>query len=414
MINSVGMNIINSNYSSGTTVYNYSLLSDGLNTVSASCSDLFGSSSTSLSFVLYAKTIFLWDEVNNIPFNISNVSDARLWVSDNSTYFSFKSSTKNNISVASINTSKVRIELDYTNGDVITRYIDLSLFSGKDIKVCANLDNGIRHYQQIVISSTNKPVTLQNSFVPCFIAADYTRFAYDTYNVLQAFTINNLYYIRTLDSGGNVVLLGSFDGSLQASNINIDQLEFQQQQVSVRSLGDVLTFQNLKDTERVLIYYKNSQMDNSDLSATITRVSNNQVLFSASNFTNNNEFTLYFDYSTLTNLSNGSLFKVSIVAFKTDGTTKTLSKYFNTEGGSGYFPPGVAFVLSILLIVFGLTFATARITFGWFGIFIEIAAIAILSLSSSSWYVLFLTGIEVIVLAYTCIVTFRDGGVGLS
>lgn len=389
------------NLTNNTQLSNSSTLIDGVNTAFGTCSDLFGTDNDTYSLTVYAKTLALIDERNNSALNVANLSSVRAYYDDNSTYYDFKiAGNVSTVNFTSILTNKLRFELVYATGDVIIRYVDTTLLTDP-IRVCGNLE-GVTHYEQLLISAIEKPVVVKNVFSNCVIAADYTRFAYQSSLVLKAYSINSLYYLYTFDEG-NQVLLASLDGSI-STYINLDTLEFNQNAYDVSVLGDALAFEKVSSTQ-MLIYYKNLEDNNANLSLVITQIDNNthSVVFTTSSFTNPNNFSMYFDFTTL-NITNETLFKITLTKTSDEGITSTLTKYFNTQAKSGLLASGVGFTIAFLLVIFGLTFTIARTTFSWFGIAIVIASIGVLTFTMAAWFVTFLMVIDVIILVFICIV----------
>lgn len=374
---------------------------NGANTFSAVCSDLFGfGDPDSISNNIFYFNIILIDEKENSFLNLNNVSGARAYIDDNSSYYDFKSNNRSSINFTSLSSSQLRVELVYADGGIITRYVDGTLLTGP-IRVCANKE-GVTHYSQLVISSTSRKALIKNIFSNCFVGADYTRFAYQDAYSLKYYTIPSLYYLYTYDSNGNEVILASIDGSIQGYN-NIDTLEFSQQAYNIDIKNDEITFEKYVGNS-TLIYYYNQAQDNTDLSLTITRLDSDTIVFFKDDFTNQNNFTLIFDYSTLNKVNSSTLFKAEVIKTTSNGL-ETLIRYFNTLGEASNFRIEFAFTIALLLSFFGLTFAISRLTFSWFGIIVEIGAIAVLSLAPSNLYSNFLMAVDVIILIYIAIIS---------
>lgn len=396
-----GVVLYTGNLSNASVKINASTLVYGVNSAYGFCADAFSNDTDTYNRTVYAATLALIDERNNTAFDVSNISGARVYYDDNSTYYDFKTAGNvSSVNFTSILTNKLRFELIYATGDVIIRYVDVSLLADP-VRVCANRE-GVTHYEQLLISAIEKPVVVKNVFSNCVIAADYTRFAYQSSLVLKAYSINSLYYLYTFE-GTDQVLLASIDGSI-STYINLDTLEFNQNAYDVTVLGDALAFEKTSSTQ-MKIYYRNLADDNANLTATITKLDNtsSSVVFTTSSFTNPNNFTMYFDFTTL-NITNETVFKITLTKTSTSGITSTISKYFNTQAKSGQLASGVGFAIAFLLIIFGLTFTIARTTFSWFGIVVTIASIGVLTFTMAAWYITFLMVIDVIILLYICIV----------
>lgn len=395
------------NHSSGTAYTNESVLSDGINTLNLTCYDWRTSDSTSLSRTIYSKNICLIDERTNAVTDVwadGNITGAKVYYDDNSTLYDFK---VNNVSCKNFTspTAKLRFQIDYYNGLIVTRYIDVSL-SGEELRVCAN--NGeLTYYEQDMISASQTPAILKSVYANCLIAADYTRFAYQNAYLLKASTIDGLYYLYTY-SAGVQTYLASVDGSI-STYINLDNIEFNAQSFDVDLLGDTLGFYNNGTSNTTSIYYKSQRGDNKNISVIIIRMDTSETLLSTSDFTNPNEFSILFDYSTLSGVNASTIFKISVYRTLSDDTSETTIRYFTTSGKSGLINTTLAVIVSVMLLIFGLTFASTKITFSWFGIIIIIAAIAVLALAIMAWYVLFLMAIEVILLVYMALVLVFQG-----
>jgi hypothetical protein len=394
-----GVTLQYQNHSNNFTATNQTQLTNGANVLLGNCSDYFGSTQSIYNRTAYLGYISLIDEVDNTLFNVNNASSVRVYFDTNSSYYDFKATGTNTLNFTTSEASQLRFELIYNDGSVITRYVDLTLING-EVRVCAN-KQGVTHYQQLIISATEQPAVLKNVFSNCVIAADYTRFAYQDALTLQSFSIASLYYLYTY-IGVVQTFLASVDGSI-STFINLDQLQFNQQGYNLNVLGDALTFQ--KSNGVIVIYYNNLAQDNTALSLTITRMDTSATVFSLADsaFTDKNEFNINFDYSTLSGINETVLFKLDLTKTNAQGAT-VISKYFNTNASSGGLNPFVAAVFSILLTIFGLTFASARITFSWFGIIVELGAIAILTFAVANWYITMLLGLNVIMLIFIVLI----------
>lgn len=383
-----------------TVAYNYSYLIDGSNTLLVTCYDFQTRDVRNLTRIVHIKQIILIDEIDNIEFNVTNLSSVRVYYDDNSTYYDFQD--EGNISAVNftLNDSVVlRFEFVRATGDRIIVYANLNI-TDNPLRVCVNKE-GVTEYEQILLSSGSKASKLKNVFANCIVASDYTRFAYQNAYILKAYTISSQYYLYTV-SAGTSVYLASVDGSVQ-TYINLDVLEFNRQSVSMTVQGDALSFQRLTNST-IKIYYRNLRNDNTETNISISRVDTGALLFTASETTTPNEFTIYFDYTTISNITNQTVFGIQIDRVTTAGKTYTIKKYFNTGAKSGVIAAGMAMVISILLMVFGLTFTRASTALGWFGIFCVVGSIAILTLAIMTWYILMLMALEIIIMVYIFIV----------
>jgi hypothetical protein len=388
------------NLSNNTHQHNLSTISSGSNVARGVCTDFVSSNSSTYTKSVYAKEIVLIDEIDNVNFDVSNISDVRVYYSDEE-YFSFTDESTHAVNITSFNNTKLRFRLEYPPIDgqevVITRYIDMALIDDAQLRVCANKD-GVTHYEQQLISASESAAVLKSSYPNCLIAADYTRFAYQDAFLLKAYSISTLYYLYTYDSG-NQVLLASVDGSV-ATYMNLDTLEFKKQGYNMNILGEGLSFEK-SGANQVLIYYKNNDDTNTDVSVKITDMATNTEVLSTSDIADPNEFTIYFNYATL-NVTNSTLYRIAVTKTTADGTD-TINRYFNPQAGNGYIKNELAMVLAALLTVFGLTFVAPRLTFSWFGIIMLIFSVAVLSFSVGAWYVNFLMFVDIILIVFSFI-----------
>ncbi len=400
-----GILLFFANVTNGTRITNETEVTRGLNNLTGRCSDLFGTTEVTLSTNIFTALLALIDERENVAFNLDNVSSAIVFFDNNRSSFDFKQHNTSSINFTGVGDSRLRFEFVYFEGVTIIRYIDLSLLKESDVRVCIN-EEGITHFQQLIISATNKRAILKSIFSDCYIVADFTRFAFGSTFVLQAFTISTFYQLTTIDNSGNEVLLASLDGSI-ASNINLDNLEFDRTKISVSISSDALTFKKLEGTETINIRYENLAEDNLKTTMTIIRLDTNQQVFQSSDFADPNDITVLFDFSTLSNVTNSTLFQIEIEREKASGTS-SFKKYFNILAKSGILKSQFAFVISILITVFGLTFTISKLALGWFGILIELASIIFLTLAVSTFYTILLQSINAVILIYIVIMLVKD------
>ena len=133
------------------------------------------------------------------------------------------------------------------------------------------------------------------------------------------------------------------------------------------------------------------------------------TIFNSSTYSNPNNITIYFDTSTLLGVNETTIYKIIVSATRSTGETEQIIRYFTGSGESGFLSAPLAFVMSLLVLVFGLTFAASKITFSWFGILIELIAIVIAASAIWTWYILFLLAVEVIVFIFTIILMISTG-----
>lgn len=403
-LSSNGVLFYRGNLSNDSTIRNYSNSTVQDNKLIGGCSDLFGSTTTENNWISYAKQVILWNEITDIPFNISNLSQAKVWFGDNSSSYDLKANNRGNVSFFSDNSSKVRIELEYFDGLNVVRYLDAKLLNESQVKVCA-FDQGKSANAPLIFAASAKPATIKNAYSACYSLADYLRFAYQNVFSTQVVLTNSLYYLTTVDSEGRSLLLGSLDGNL-VSEINLDILEFGKKVYRLGINKESLTFQKTNESE-IQIYYSNLGLDNDFTNVNIVRLDTSENVLSVGNFSNPNEFTIVFNFLSLTNITNATSFEIRVTTVR-DGVSETFKKFFNVAGKLGSIPAGVAALISFIFVIFGMTFASARLTMGWFGIVIMAGGIFILSIAVPTWYTGLLMAIEAVMLIYVILLTVRD------
>lgn len=392
--------IFNASRVANTTQSNTTSISQDDNTIYGYCSDFFSTTTDTLSFTSYVRTLLLYDELFYIPFDINGTGGnigARAWFGDNSSVYDFKANNRNNVSFVT-NNSKIRVQINYSTTDEVVRYLDLDLITDTTVRVCTNR-NPTTHYEQIALSASEKAIIIKNVYAQCYVAGDYTRFAYQEAFSLKYFTVNSLYYAYTW-SDGVQTLLASVDGSIQ-SFFNIDTIEFNRDSADLELTNDYVSIQKTGNSQ-INIYYKNPLGNNDDITASIYYAINNSLAFATSSFTNMSEWFLLFDYSTLPNATNTTQWKLVIVAER-NNKTYTTTKYFDGTGSLGFLNSKLAFTLAVLFLIFGFTMTATNYTFGWFGVVIGLATMFILALAVSTWYILMLQALSAVLILY-CII----------
>lgn len=395
-----GAEIYNQYNASGTTLYFNKEATAGVNSFVGICGDLFGNTTNSLYFTVFNKQINIIDEGTGEAFDLNNVSNLTVYYDDNRSYYSFKENSKTYINFTGSDYTKLRFEIKYNNGDIVTRYVDASIEPAEnDLRICANLDN-IIHYVQIITSSQQRPVTVKSIYANCVVAQDYTRFVYENNLILKAYTRNTLYYLYIYDSDDKKVYLSSMDGSL-STYYNVDVLEFNQKGYNAIITSEGLGVSKIAN-QTLRVYYKNIANDSVSTKFTIMQSNTSQVYFTVTETEQPNDINLLFDYSTL-GLDENAQFKVTAEKTTAKGVVSSISTYFTLTGQAGSLPNGFAIVIAILLTIFGLTFTIKSISLGWFGILVQLASIGVLTLALGNDYTLWLMGINIVVMVFIII-----------
>lgn len=365
----------------------------------------FNASAINLNYV-YDYNITLIDEIDNTVFNVSNLSIVRVYWDNNQSYYDFKAA--GNVTSyafqAGIGT-KLRFEFGDYGTSKITRYIDVSLINDTPIRICVN-KNDVTHYEQLMTSNVQRKAVLKSIYADCYVAADYTRFAYENLQTLRAYSTDRPYDLRTDISGVETSIAG-IDGGI-ASEINLDTLEFALTDYSVNIIQPTLSFQKSSTlSNTIIIRYLNRREDSNTLKITITNLNDSTTAYSSSSFTNPNNVTIYFDYSAQ-NYDNNTLFKIVAISNEGTDTENTITRYFTTSLRVGIFNPKFVFIISLLFSMFGLTITIARYTLGWVGLFIEAANIAFLSMGITTWYVTIAIGAHAIICVFIIITMVKS------
>lgn len=392
--------LFNGTLSNNTRQSNITTTLDGTNVLFGRCSDLFGNTTETETFTVYRKILALIDERTGDDFEVMNLTSVKAYYDDNHTYYDFQTANYSRVNFTSLNNDKLRIELEYSSGAIIVRYIDVSLVNASPIRICANLE-GVTYYEQLITSSTEQGAVLSSVYADCVIAADYTRFAYQNAKTLKAYSINTMYYLYTWDSDGNQITLASVDGSI-ASYINIDALQFLEEQVDVGVSGEAVGFNSVTDT-MVSIRYVNVLNENTALTAVITRTDTGATLLDTDEFTDPNNATIYLDTAALTGVNSTTMFKLVLTKTTKEGT-ETITEYFNIAGSVALISAGVAVVICLLNILFGLSLTSANTTFSWLGIIFMGLNLIICGLAASAWYVTFMAAISAIILVFIVLI----------
>lgn len=354
-----------------------------------------------LNFPYYFPLIFVHEKYNTLN-DLSNMTQAVIYADENRTFVNLtgSSSPYYNVTTNLTNTGKLRMvleEYEQDNINTVTRFLDLEIM-GDDRRICVN-DEDITHYEQLIYSGAMKSAKMLNIYSDCVTVADYTRFGYQDSLSLRAFSIDTLYKI---ESEG--VTLSSIDGSVPTT-INLDALIYQRDVFDLSLTSDSMAISEYENSNTTVeIYYNNLAADNIQGAINITRLDTDTIVYQDLDINTPNEFTLLFDWTTLSNVTNATTFKVDLSLISENDKRSSIRKYFNIFADSGFMRPQFVMALSIILAVFGLTFVSTRTTFSWFGVFIMLGAIIILTLGVITWYVLALMGIELIALIYISIV----------
>lgn len=405
--------IYGANKTGNTTQQNNSInMTNGEHTLYGICSDYFGSSYQNYTFENYVAFLILWDEVNNVPLDLTYVNDAKLWQEDNGTSYNFKTNGRNNITVVFSNVSKYRIDLNYSAGISVYRYVDIQYLDESVIKVCANRD-GKSYYQQLIYSSIVTPVFLKNSYTACYVIADETRFAYsDAYSV-AGYTIDSDYYLYEYEDG-EFTALASIDGTTSVI-INLDNLKFTREGYDISFSDDALVFSESSTvTNATEIYYKNIQNDNSASFLEIYREDDGTLLLNITNITTPNNWQTLFAWGNYPNTNESTMFIARLYNTKSDGSLEVIEQYFDALARSGVINTAVGVMISVGLVIGGLSMFAISAVLSWLGIIIVLLAVIVNALTIPNDVTYILYWAYGVILMFQIIILFAGNKQGLN
>jgi len=380
--------------------------------VKVRCTDLAGNTSyASYSFPIIALTFYLIDEPTGGVFDLNDANGARVYIPETSTEYDLKTNGKTNISFITTSHPRIRFEFVYNNPPgsdiIITRDFNTVVLTGSDLnelRVCA--DELTSFYEQLFISSAVRRVLVRNIYSDCYVLADYTDIVYEDSLSNKAFTIDMLYSITTSD-GEETIILGSLDGA-RASVINLDVLEFKRRTYPFELETDEVSMEKV-DENTILIYYYNPAQDNKSVTFKIYDGAN--LIFTETETSTPNEVSVYFDFSTLS--IDANMLKIEVVKTFEDDTTETITRYFTLQGATGILNPVMAAIIALAITIFSLTFVSYRAALGWFGLFGILIALGVTALAISTWYLVFIQAMLVIILIFIGLV-YKEEGLGVS
>jgi len=183
-------------------------------------------------------------------------------------------------------------------------------------------------------------------------------------------------------------------------------LESQSKQYAFTLSKDDLSIQKTENST-LRIYYKNIKQDNEKVLIQIYD-QNNQLVFEHEETENPNEFTIYFDYSTL-NITD--LLTLKITKYKISGAIEVFQRLFDKSGHVGIITPEMAILLSIVISIFTLTFVGISYAFGWFGAISLGIALAITALAPSTPALIMIQTLVAIILVFILIIWQNENSV---
>lgn len=394
MVNATGSNI---------SAYNFNL-SDGYNNFTSTCWDTenYTTIETSSQYA-YVKHFILVVEDTGANFTTADFANKTIRaISENSSaIFQFNNDTANVSSIYYLWTTPdyIRIEKTYVAypNDLLFMELNLGLID-TEAKVC--VANTQQFYETIFYSNSKQPVVLVNNLAKCYVLASYTRHIYADALMAKAYTIKALYYLYTF-TGNSKMYLSSMDGST-ALAVNIDVLQFITRLHTYKLTTDEVSVGKY-DNHTYAIYYFNQKQDNTQIDIEILNGSTS--IFSYSDTTSPNNFTIYFDFSAY-DLSH-SVLKL-IYTKHTPTGTETREILLTEMAGTGLLPASVAFMIAGVLMFFSLTLTASKHTFGYFGIFSTVLAAIITTLTIATPEIRLMQAALVIILIFQIMVMRQE------
>jgi len=401
-------NIYVTNYSNNTIVNNALGLIDGIIPHTFACSDAFSSTSQTKNAEIQYKNITIINEKTGARFDVQNLTNAVLILQSpvlNQTLNLKTLNVTQGFLVTNI-TKNFRLELEYSNGDIITRDLNTNIVD-TNTPICANTDPTI-HYEQFIISATTKPAIVRSNLHNCYVLADTTRFAFQNNFMAKFYTISSLYSLGTKQNGEES-LLASIDGGTPTT-INLDTIGFGSTlfNLNIRE-SQVMIRKHPTSNSTIIIYFYNPKNDNDALNIKIFY--NNTLYFESTTITSPNNITINFDFTTL-GIPDDAIFKIVFEELKTEGSTNTITTYYSLTGSSGSFPVGIALVIGVVMLISLLTMVAPSYAFGFFGILATIFGIFILALAPSVWYGNLFIGVFIIIGIFQFLNYVRPSRVG--
>lgn len=313
-------------------------------------------------------------------------------------------------------TQVLRFDFTY-NDDIqteISREMDFSLLTDQNANVCVAPFQTL--YEQIFVSSTERPVVVYNDYAKCYNLASYTKFAYENALMVKGYTINKPYYLYTW-SNGVKILLALIEGSTP-SIMNLDTLIFNRAEYTIDIATDTVgiapklnTVTGEYDTNTIEIYYKSLRGTNDSLTFKVYNDTN--LLWTYTETTNPNEILVEFYYYSM-DINSDNLLTLQVTK-TVDGENTTSEYYFYIDGSSyaGTLNPILAIIVAFILMFVAITFVAYRYALGWFGILIGIIAIGVLSMSPGFWYIRFAQAIILIIIVFIVLI-FKNETAGLN
>jgi len=246
----------------------------------------------------------------------------------------------------------------------------------------------------VIVSSEQLDVVVRNANTKAILIAD----RIDEFDLrYQAYTLTFYvssvkYDVLTIRNNESVVL-----GCLRGDNLTI-YLDLLRTDRDI-AFGETIAISKVYDN-LTSITYINPRHDNVKLELKI--YDGNTLIFNHTESVNPNIVTLYLPHSYL-NLSSDKVYKLVVVAWKLDGTTKEITRYFMLDGRSGLADSKVIAMLSMMTALFGLMLTPTR----YGSIVVFLFALGLTALAVVTWYIMLIQVVLLILLIYYVIITIK-------
>lgn len=380
---------------------------NGKNTGTFTCtaSNSFSDSETK-AFNSYYVEFQLVQEKTGVPLvTYADFNRLRITAYDFNKFFDFNSASGNKVIFSSLTNDTLRLDINYLNSLSTSKEFNLKiLVPDANVKICVAQPYE-QLYQQVFTSSSNTDgVILRQTFTDCYALADYTKYTQSSLYAAITTTIEGPYYLQFYD-GNTKVMLTNIDGA-SAGAYNLQTLSLNQTKYSVDLVLDTLTvspkvnvYTGVYDENVVQIFYYSPRGINE--SVTFRIYLGSTLLWSYTETNSPNRLLFDWDYSAY-GLSDSNTMKIIVEKTSTLGDVNSKTYYFTLGGQvfSGTLDATVAAMIAILLIIFGLTFVSNQLAFGWFGMIVLLGGIFILALAPAFWWVTLLQFVFFIIIVW--------------
>jgi hypothetical protein len=380
-----------------------------VNDLNVWCEDVAGNYATdSNSESLYLINFVLINEETGAHFNLDDINGLVMVAPDKNHSYNFKTTGQNQVSYLSTTQDTLRLEMLYQDADTglqetRIRYFGTGVVDTNYMRICV-VDRypmpKPTFFQHFLLSSRERKATIRNPFINCYVTADNTKFAYETNYIILVELIQKQYELTVWNNDGAQITLGLIDGSVE-STINIDALEYGITEYNLSVTDDFLGISKPAGyTDTIKIYYHNPLENNKRIDLTI--YDGTAPIWTYTETANPNDVNLLFDYATLS--INNDMLKIEVERTLLNDSKETTTQYFTLAGATGILSPELAVIIAFIIVVFSLTFVAYRFAMGWFGIIACMIGIAILTMATPVWYVVFSQATLAIIIIYIVLI----------